>query len=89
MMIGITLNKMYNFYPMYNYWVWWDKAYFLGFMLALPLLKAYNGEKGSYPMGRYFFLSSILHIFWCSTHQRRSPRFMEAIGFMWDCSWSA
>lgn len=55
MMIGITLNKMYNFYPMYNYWVWWDKAYFLGFMLALPLLKAYNGEKGSYPMGRYFF----------------------------------
>lgn len=55
MMIGITLNKMYNFYPMYNYWVWWDKAYFLGFMMALPLLKAYNGEKGNYPMGRYFF----------------------------------
>lgn len=55
MMIGITLNNMYNFYPMYNYWVWWDKAYFLGFMLALPLLKMYNGEKGNYPLGRYFF----------------------------------
>ena len=34
MMIGITLNKMYNFYPMYNYWVWWDKAYFLGLMIT-------------------------------------------------------
>lgn len=24
-------------------------------MLALPLLKMYNGEKGEYPLGRYFF----------------------------------
>lgn len=55
MMIGITLNSMFNFYPMYNEWVWWDKSYFLGFMLALPLLKIYNGEKGNYPCGRYFF----------------------------------
>lgn len=55
MMIGITLNTRYNFYPMYNNWVWWDKSYFLGFMLALFLIKAYNGEKGSYPLGKYFF----------------------------------
>lgn len=55
MMLAITLNSKFNFYPMYNSWVWWDKSYFLGFMLALPLLKRYNGEKGSYPLGRYFF----------------------------------
>ncbi|MDD6570881.1 MAG: TraX family protein [Thermoflexaceae bacterium] len=55
MMIGITLNTRYNFYPMYNNWVWWDKSYFLGFMLALFLIKAYNGEKGRYPLGKYFF----------------------------------
>lgn len=55
MMIGITLNTRYNFYPMYNNWVWWDKSYFLGFMLALILLKMYNGEKGKYPLGKYFF----------------------------------
>lgn len=55
MMLAITLNSKFNFYPMYNSWVWWDKSYFLGFMLALPLLKIYNGEKGSYPLGRYFF----------------------------------
>ena len=55
MMLAITLNSKLNFYPMYSNWVWWDKSYFLGFMLALPLLKRYNGEKGSYPFGRYFF----------------------------------
>lgn len=55
MMLAITLNSKFNFYPMYSNWVWWDKSYFLGFMLALPLLKRYNGEKGSYPFGRYFF----------------------------------
>lgn len=38
MMVSITLNAKYNFYPMYNSRVWWDKSYFLGFMLALPLL---------------------------------------------------
>lgn len=55
MMLAIMLNTRYNFYPMYNSWVWWDKSYFLGFMLALFLLKAYNGEKGEYPFGKYFF----------------------------------
>ena len=54
-MAAITLNTRYNFYPMYNSWVWWDKSYFLGFMLALILLKAYNKEKGNYPFGKYFF----------------------------------
>lgn len=57
MMLAITLNSKLNFYPMYSNWVWWDKSYFLGFMLALPLLKRYNGEKGSYPFGRYFFFA--------------------------------
>ena len=55
MMIGILLNTKYNFYPMYNNWVWWDKSYFIGFMFALLLLKLYNGEKGKYPIGKYFF----------------------------------
>ncbi|MGN0328609.1 MAG: TraX family protein [Lachnospira sp.] len=55
MMIAITLNTRYNFYPMYNNWVWWDKSYFLGFILALFLIKMYNGKKGEYPFGRYFF----------------------------------
>lgn len=57
MMIAITLNTKYNFYPMYNEWVWWDKSYFLGFMLALFLIKMYNGNKGEYPFGRYFFFA--------------------------------
>lgn len=36
-------------------WIWYDKLYFYGFVLALPLLKLYNGEKGSFFLGRYFF----------------------------------
>jgi len=36
-------------------WVVGDRAYFLGFMLALPLLACYNGEKGRDFGGRYFF----------------------------------
>ena len=51
----IFLNTLFHFYPRYNSWVWWDKSYFLGFMLALPLLFRYNGKKGDCPFGRYFF----------------------------------
>ena len=53
MMAAIGLNQMYHF-SHYN-WIWYEKTYFLGFMLALPLLARYNGQKGSYPVGRYFF----------------------------------
>ncbi|MCR5786011.1 MAG: diguanylate cyclase [Eubacterium sp.] len=36
-------------------WTWYDRAYLLGFMLALPILARYNGEKGNNTLGRYFF----------------------------------
>ncbi len=50
---AICLNQVYHF-SHYD-WVWWDKFYLLGFMLALPLLYCYNGEKGRGFGGRYFF----------------------------------
>ncbi len=53
MMIIIALNQVYHF-SHYD-WIWYEKTYFLGFMLALPLLKRYNGKKGTYPLGKYFF----------------------------------
>lgn len=53
LVIAIILNGRYHF-SHYN-WVWWDKLYFLGFNLALPLLYCYNGEKGKDFGGRYFF----------------------------------
>lgn len=53
MMAVISLNQTYHFLH-YN-WIWYEKTYFLGFMLALPLLYLYNGFKGNYPVGRYFF----------------------------------
>lgn len=53
MMISIALNQVYHF-SHYD-WIWYEKTYFLGFMLALPLLKRYNGKKGTYPLGKYFF----------------------------------
>ena len=36
-------------------WPWYDKLYFLGFMIPLLLLKRYNGEKGKDIIGKYFF----------------------------------
>lgn len=53
LVVGISLNSVYHF-SHYN-WVWWDKFYQLGFMLALPLLYHYNGEKGKPFLSRYFF----------------------------------
>ena len=53
LMGAITLNNIYHF--SHYEWVWWDKTYLLGFMLALPLIRLYNGEKGKEPLGRYFF----------------------------------
>ena len=54
LVVSIILNNHYHF--MRYEWVWWDKLYLLGFMLALPLLYLYNGEKGKNVFGmRYFF----------------------------------
>ncbi|MCR5273567.1 MAG: diguanylate cyclase [Lachnospiraceae bacterium] len=36
-------------------WTWYDRAYLLGFVLAIPLLSRYNGEKGKPLLGKYFF----------------------------------
>lgn len=47
------LNQQYHF-ASYD-WVWYQWMYFLGFILALPLLRLYNGERGRYPLGKYFF----------------------------------
>lgn len=51
--VAIALNSVYHF-SHYD-WVWWDKFYLLGFMLAFPLLHCYNGEKGKVAVNRYFF----------------------------------
>lgn len=53
LMIAIALNQKYHF-SSYD-WIWYDKLYLLGFMLALPLLKFYNGEKGGWTKTRYVF----------------------------------
>lgn len=50
---GILLDNVFH-YLSYD-WVWYQWLYFLGFILALPLLYLYNGEKGNYPFGKYFF----------------------------------
>lgn len=49
----ILLNNHFHF-SSYD-WVWYQWLYFLGFVLALPLLARYNGERGKLQLGRYFF----------------------------------
>lgn len=51
--IAIFFNTKYHF--MDYGWTWWSILYLLGFMLALPLLYRYNGEKGSDRPGSKFF----------------------------------
>jgi len=58
LIIAIYFNQIYHFAP-YD-WVWYDKLYQYGFMLALLPLSRYKGERGQYPLsklpvGRYFF----------------------------------
>lgn len=36
-------------------WVWYEKLYLLGFVLALPVLRLYNGKLGSKNHFKYFF----------------------------------
>lgn len=50
---SIALNKIWHF-SHYD-WIWYEKLYFLGFMLPLFLLKRYNGQKGKDIIGKYFF----------------------------------
>ena len=37
------------------HWDWYEKLYLLGFVLALPFIKAYNGEKGGGQFASAFF----------------------------------
>ncbi|MGN0318431.1 MAG: TraX family protein [Lachnospira sp.] len=89
MMVAISLNSIYNYYPMYNSWVWWDKSYFLGFMLALPLIRVYNGEKGDYPFGRYFFFifypAHFLVLYGAKMIIRFFGSYYLYIGLQWLC----
>lgn len=53
LIVAVELNRIWHF-SHYD-WPWYDKLYFLGFMLPLLLLKRYNGEKGKDIIGKYFF----------------------------------
>ncbi len=53
LIVAMQLNQIFHF-SKYN-WPWYDKLYFLGFVLPLFFLKYYNGEKGKTVFGRYFF----------------------------------
>lgn len=53
LIVAVELNRVLHF-SHYD-WPWYDKLYFLGFILPLFLLKHYNGEKGKNIGGKYFF----------------------------------
>ncbi len=53
LIVAVELNRIWHF-SKYD-WPWYDKLYFLGFILPLFFLKYYNGEKGRSVLGRYFF----------------------------------
>lgn len=53
LIVAVELNRIWHF-SHYD-WPWYDKLYFLGFILPLFLLKHYNGEKGKDIIGKYFF----------------------------------
>ena len=53
LIVAVELNRVLHF-SKYD-WPWYDKLYFLGFMLPLILIKRYNGEKGKTILGKYFF----------------------------------
>lgn len=53
LIVAVELNRILHF-SHYD-WPWYDKLYFLGFMLPLLVLKHYNGEKGKDIAGKYFF----------------------------------
>lgn len=53
LIVAVELNRILHF-SKYD-WPWYDKLYFLGFMLPLLVLKRYNGQKGKKVLGKYFF----------------------------------
>lgn len=53
LVVAILLNEVYHF--SHYEWLWWDKFYLMGFILGLPLLKYYNGQKGKDILGKNFF----------------------------------
>ena len=53
LIVAVELNRTLHF-SKYD-WPWYDKLYFLGFMLPLLVLRKYNGEKGKTVFGKYFF----------------------------------
>ena len=53
LIVAVELNRVLHF-SHYD-WPWYDKLYFLGFIIPLFLLKYYNGEKGKDILGKYFF----------------------------------
>ena len=55
MAVTIWCSNTYGWGLYDESWVWYQWFYFLGFVLPLPLLARYNGQKGEYPIGRYFF----------------------------------
>ncbi len=63
----ILLNNVYHF--SHYEWEWYEYLYFFGFVLALPLIRLYNGERGKYPLGnRYFFFvyyPAHFFVLWC------------------------
>lgn len=60
--VTIWLNQIYHF--MHYSWVWYDKFYLLGFMLALIPLSRYNHEKGNFKnMSLFFYTFYPVHFF--------------------------
>lgn len=53
LIVAIWLNNIWHF--SHYEWIWYEKLYFLGFMIPLLLLRKYNGEKGKNIIGKYFF----------------------------------
>lgn len=53
LIVAVELNRVWHF-SHYD-WPWYDKLYFLGFMLPLLVIRKYNGEKGKDVIGKYFF----------------------------------
>lgn len=55
-------------------WQWYDKLYLLGFVLALPLIRMYNGEKGGTSVsGLLFYVYYPAHLLGLSFFFKTSP----------------
>lgn len=76
---AILLNLKYHFMD-YD-WTWWSMLYLLGFMMALPLLYFYNGEKGSdRPGGQFFYMFYPIHFMVLWSIQKLTVNFKSIYG---------